>query len=82
MFRELVGDTQLCGASNRLAGRDAMQKDQNRLERQAHVNLMKCNKAMLKVLHLAWNNHKHKYIMDNEWIESNSVENNLRVLVN
>lgn len=43
---------------------------------------MKCNKAKFKVLHLDWNNHKHKYRVGNEWIESNSVEKDLRVPVN
>lgn len=35
-LREFVDDTQLCGASNRLQGRDAMQLDQDRHERRAH----------------------------------------------
>lgn len=61
-----MDNSQLCGASNRLERRDAMQKDQERLERGSHVNLMKCNKAKFKVLYLNWNNHKCKYRTGNE----------------
>ncbi|KAJ7409329.1 rna-directed dna polymerase from mobile element jockey-like [Willisornis vidua] len=57
ILRKSADDTQLCGAFNMLEGRDAIQKDQDRLERWTHVKLMTCNKD--KVLHLSWTNHKH-----------------------
>ena len=42
---EFVDDTKMCGAVNVLEGRDDIQRDLDRLERQAHTNFMKFNKA-------------------------------------
>jgi len=42
---KFIDNTKLCGAVDTLEGRDAMQKDLNRLERWACANIMKFNKA-------------------------------------
>ncbi|GAB0185286.1 cAMP-dependent protein kinase inhibitor alpha [Grus japonensis] len=53
---KFANDTKLSGAVNVLEGRDAVQKDLDRLERWHRVNLMKFDKAKCKVPHRGWGN--------------------------
>ncbi|GAB0191126.1 mitochondrial enolase superfamily member 1 [Grus japonensis] len=73
--------TTLCGAVDTLEGREAIQRDLDRLERWARANRVKFNKAKCKVLHVGRRNPKHNYSLGGEWIESSSEEKDLGLLI-
>ena len=57
---KFADDTMLCGVVDALEGRDAIQRDLDRLERWVCANLMKFKKVRCKVPHMGWGNPKHK----------------------
>ncbi|GAB0190601.1 mitochondrial enolase superfamily member 1 [Grus japonensis] len=79
---KFADDTKLCGVADMLEGRDAIQRDLNRLERWARANRMKFDKAKCKALHVGQRNPKHDYRLGEEWIESSPEEKDLGVLIN
>ena len=60
-FSKFADNIKQSGAVDMPEGQDAIQRELNNLQKWAHVNLMKFNKAKCKVLHMGRGNPKHNY---------------------
>jgi len=72
-------DTKLCSAVHMTEGK--IQRDLNKLEMCAQVNLNRFKKAKCKMLHLCQGNPQYVYRLGEELIESRSAENVMGALV-
>ena len=77
---ESAGNRKLCSVVDMLEGRDAIQRDLDKLKRWTHANLMRFTIAKCKVLHLGRNNSRYIRKVGEE-LEISPEEKDLGVLM-
>ena len=70
------------GAVGTMEGSDAIWRDLDKLEKWAHMNLVRFNKSKCKVMHLGQSNPRYEYSLGEELIEIRAAGKELDVLLN
>lgn len=70
-------DTRLSGAVTMLEGRDATQRDLDKLEKCVSVNFTWFSKARCKVLYVCWGSLHCQYRLGDDRVENSPMEKNL-----
>ncbi|KAJ7412506.1 rna-directed dna polymerase from mobile element jockey-like [Pitangus sulphuratus] len=82
ILSKFADDTKLGGAVDSLEGREALQRDFDRLEDWAISNHMKFNRGKCRILQLGCGSPGCLYRLRNEMLESSDVKRELGVLAN